>query len=185
VNLHRRAKTCPDSRALLVRRVLGQAWSLDQACAAAGVSRQTGSKWLKRSSIEGEAGLLDRSSRPHRSPRKLPEDREQLVVELRRNHRLTAQALAEPTGIPRSTAGRVLRRHRLSRARDLEPKPEIHRCEREAPGELIHLDIKRLGRIGGIGYRIQVSPNRPRRRLRCSAAAHCSGASNGSPRPRS
>lgn len=154
MNLHRRAKTCPESRALLVERVERQAWSLDQACAAAGVSRQTGCKWLKRFSIEGEVGLLDRSSRPHRSPRKLPEDREQLVVELRRKHRLTAQALAELTGIPRSTIGRVLRRHRLSRARDLEPKPEIHRYERKAPGELIHLDIKRLGRIGGVGHRI-------------------------------
>jgi transposase InsO family protein len=127
---------------------------MDQASRAAGVSRQTAWKWLKRFSREGEAGLLDRSSRPHRSPRRLAEDREELILELRRKHRLPAQALAELTGIPRSTLGRVLRRNRLSRARDLEPKPEIRRYERKAPGELIHLDIKKLGRIGGVGHRI-------------------------------
>jgi transposase InsO family protein len=127
---------------------------MGQASRAAGISRQTARKWLKRFSIEGEAGLLDRSSRPNRSPRKLTSSREQLVVELRRKHRLTALALAELTGIPRSTLGRVLRRHRLSRARDLEPRPVVVRYERQAPGELIHLDIKKLGRIDGVGHRI-------------------------------
>lgn len=127
---------------------------MDQASRAAGVSRQTARKWVKRFSIEGEAGLLDRSSRPRRSPRKLPESREQLLVHLRRQHRLTAFALAELTGIARSTVGRVLRRHHLSRVRDLEPKPKIVRYERQAPGELIHLDIKKLGRIQGVGHRI-------------------------------
>lgn len=155
MNIHRRAKTCPESRALLCRRVLGkEAWPLGQASRAAGVSRQTARKWVKRFLEEGEAGLLDRSSRPHRSPRKLSESREDLAVHLRRQHRLTAQALAELTGIPRSTLGRVLRRHKLSRARDLEPKPPVIRYERQAPGELIHLDIKKLGRIDGVGHRI-------------------------------
>ena len=154
MNVHRRAKTCPESRALLVRRVLEEAWSMDQASRAAGVSRQTARKWLQRFSTEGEAGLLDRSSRPHRSPRRLPEDREQLLLELRCKHWLTAQALAELTGIPRATVGRVLRRHRLSRSRDLEPKPVVVRYERQVPGELIHLDTKKLGRIDGVGHRI-------------------------------
>jgi transposase InsO family protein len=104
--------------------------------------------------MEGEDGLLDRPSRPHCSPRRLPEPREQLVVELRRQHRLPAVALAELTGISRSTIGRVLRRHRLSRTRDLEPKPPVVRYERKAPGELLHLDIKKLGRIDGVGHRI-------------------------------
>jgi transposase InsO family protein len=138
----------------LVKRVLEEAWSMDQASSAAGVSRQTAWKWLKRFSREGESGLLDRSSRPHRSPSRLPEPREQLVVELRRQHRLTAQALAELTKVSRATIGRVLRRHRLSRARDLEPKPPVVRYERKAPGELLHLDIKKLGRIEGVGHRI-------------------------------
>ena len=111
-------------------------------------------KWLKRFSREGESGLLDRSSRPHRSPSRLPEPREQLVVELRRQHRLTAQALAELTKVSRATIGRVLRRHRLSRARDLKQKPPVVRYERKAPGELLHLDIKKLGRIEGVGHRI-------------------------------
>jgi len=154
MNVHRRAKTCPESRALLVRRVLEQAWSMDQASAAAGVSRQTVRKWVLRFQLEGEAGLFDRSSRPRRQPRRLSACREDLVVQLRRQHRLTAQALADLTGIPRSTLGRVLRRHRLSRARDLEPKVPVIRYERQAPGELIHLDIKKLGRFGAVGHRI-------------------------------
>lgn len=133
---------------------------MDQASAAAGVSRQTARKWVRRFEAEAEAGLLDRSSRPHRSPRRLPESRETLLLELRRKHRLTAMALAELTHIPRATVGRVLRRHRLSRVRDLEPKPEIVRYERQAPGELIHLDIKKLGRIRGIGHRISGNPQR-------------------------
>ena len=158
MNLHRRAKTCPESRALLVRRVLREAWSMDQASAAAGVSRQTARKWVKRFESEAAVGLLDRSSRPQRSPRKLSECREALLLDLRRQHRLTAMALAELTRIPRATVGRVLRRHRLSRMRDLEPKPEIVRYEHQAPGELIHLDIKKLGRIRGIGHRITGNP---------------------------
>lgn len=154
MNVHRRARTFPESRALLVKRVFEEAWSVDQGPSAAGVSRQTVWKWLKRFSIEGEGGLLDRSSRPHRLPSQLPELREQLVVELRRKHRLPALALAELTGISRATIGRVLRRHRLSRARDLDPPPPAVRYERKAPGELLHLDIKKLGRIDGVGHRI-------------------------------
>ena len=127
---------------------------MDQASAAAGVSRQAARKWVRRFEAEAEAGLLDRSSRPRRSPRKLPESRESLLLELRRQYRLTALALAQLTGIPRATVGRVLRRNQLSRARDLEPKPEIVRYERQAPGELIHFDIKKLGRIRGLGHRI-------------------------------
>lgn len=154
MNVHSRAKTCPRSRALLVERVRNGGWSVKRAAAAAGISRQTAWKWLKRHAIEGAAGLNDRSSRPGCSPRKLTPEREQWVVELRRRHRLPAISLAELTRIPRSTIGRVLRRHRLSRARDLEPKLEIVRYERKAPGELIHLDIKKLGRIQGVGHRI-------------------------------
>jgi transposase InsO family protein len=154
MNLHRRAKTCPESRALLVRRVVEEAWPIGQASVAAGISRQTALKWLRRYAAEGEAGLLDRSSRPRRSPRRLSASREELVIHLRRQYRLPAQVLAELTGIPRSTLGRVLRRHRLSRAMDLEPKPAVHRYERQAPGELIHLDIKKLGKINGVGHRI-------------------------------
>ena len=127
---------------------------MGQASRAAGVSRQTARKWIRRFLEEGEAGLLDRSSRPHRSPRKLPLSREELAIRLRRQHRLTAQALAELTSIPRSTLGRVLRRHKLSRARDLEPKPPVIRYERQAPGELIHLDIKKLGRFDRAGHRV-------------------------------
>jgi transposase InsO family protein len=138
---------------------------MGQASRAAGVSRQTARKWIKRFLDEGEAGLLDRSSRPHRSPRRLPLSREELAIHLRRQHRLTAQALAELTGIPRSTLGRILRRHRLSRARDLEPKPPVIRYERQAPGELIHLDIKKLGRFDTAGHRAHGDRTRRNRRV--------------------
>jgi len=154
MNLHRRAKTCPQSRALLVQRVLKEAWTVDEASRAAGVSRQTAWKWRRRYLSEGEEGLLDRRSRPQRCPRKLPECRERLLIDLRREHRLTGIVLAQLTGIPRSTVGRVLRRHRLSRQRDLEPKPAVVRYERQAPGELIHLDIKKLARFEAIGHRV-------------------------------
>jgi transposase InsO family protein len=161
--VHSRAKTCPESRALLVRRVLQEGWSVDRASASAGVSRQTTRKWIKRFQSEGGVGLRDRSSRPFRQPHKLAASREELAVQLRRQHRLTAQALAELIGIPRSTLGRVLRRHRLSRARDLEPKVPVIRYERQAPGELIHLDIKKLGRIDGVGHRIHGDRTQRRR----------------------
>ena len=136
---------------------------MDRASSAAGVSRQTTHKWVKRFQCEGGAGLRDRSSRPFTQPRRLCATREELAVQLRRQHRLTAQALAELIGIPRSTLGRVLRRHRLSRARDLEPKVPVIRYERQAPGELIHLDIKKLGRIDGVGHRIHGDRTQRRR----------------------
>ena len=154
MNIHSRAKTCPESRALLVRRVRSEAWSMDQASAAVGVSVQTVRKWMRRYEAEGVAGLADRSSRPHRSPNRLAEDREHVIISLRKEYRLPAVVLAAELGISRSTVGRVLRRHGLSRAKDLEPRAPVVRYEHPAPGELIHLDIKKLGRIHGVGHRI-------------------------------
>ncbi len=169
VKLHSRAKTTPQSRALLVRRVLAEGWSRREAAQALGVSLRTAHKWIVRFRQEGEGGLRDRSSRPHRIPRRHRDSVAELVVALRREHRLSAVQLGHAVGLPRATVGRILRRHRLSRWRDLEPRLPARRYEHEHPGDLVHLDIKKLGRIDGVGHR--PSPGRrlgvcPRRRRR-------------------
>ncbi len=160
MNIHRRAKTTPESRALLIERVEAEGWSRRQAAEALGLSVRTVAKWLQRYRLEGEAGLLDRSSRPCRSPHRLPALQEQKVLDLRRKHRLCALALARSLGLSRATIGRILRRHGLSRLRDLEPPVPVVRYEREAPGDLLHLDIKKLGKIDGIGHRITGQRNK-------------------------
>jgi transposase InsO family protein len=149
MNVHSRARTNPYSRALIVKR---DAWSEDQA-SALGVSLRTGFKWKARYREEGPAGLLDRSSRPHRMPGKTASEAEELIVLLRRCG-LTAAEISRKLGLARSTVSAVLKRAGLSRLSDLEPIREVTRYERERPGELIHMDVKKLGRIRGIGHRI-------------------------------
>jgi transposase InsO family protein len=117
-------------------------------------------KWLGRYLAAGEAGLQDRSSRPQRSPRAITEATALTIVELRRR-RLTQAHIADYLGVSRSTVGRVLQRAGLSRWRDLEPTPPVLRYEREQPGELIHLDTKKLGRIERMGKRIPGSSHNP------------------------
>jgi hypothetical protein len=110
-------------------------------------------KWRDRHALDGAAGLLDRSSRPHRSPTRLAGHEEE-EIETLRHQRLTGPAIARRLGRPLSTIGVVLRRRGLGRLAALTPRPPVTRYEREQPGELIHLDIKKLGRIDGIGHRI-------------------------------
>ena len=152
MNLHSKARTCPASRALIAKRMLRGAWSEEQA-ATFGISSRTAFKWLSRYRSEGEAGLLDRSSRPHHSPRLTSAERQGLIVRLRRC-RLTGHQIAQRLRMPRSTVARVLKRAGLSQLRDLDPPEPVVRYERERPGELIHLDIKKLARIVKIGHRI-------------------------------
>lgn len=153
MNAHSRAKMTPSGRELLVRRVLQEGWPRRRAAEAGGVSVRTTSKWLSRYRQEGLEGLRDRSSRPNRSPRRTRESVVRRILDLRRK-RLTALALSETTGIPRSTIGRLLRRERLSRYRDLLPKEPVFRYEHPRPGDLLHMDTKKLGRVKGIGHRI-------------------------------
>jgi transposase InsO family protein len=153
MNLHSRARTCPASRALLVRRMTSAGWSADQAAAAAGVTPRTAFKWLRRYREEGEAGLLDRSSRPPVQSGKTSRERSDLIVLLRRS-RMTGRQIARRLRMPRSTVAAVLERAGLPRLRDLEPPTPVVRYERQRAGELIHLDIKKLGRIEKIGHRI-------------------------------
>jgi transposase InsO family protein len=120
---------------------------------AMGVSLTTLKKWLKRYREEGPNGLVDRTSRPQASPRQLPTATRTAIVTLRRERR-TGRFIARELGVSAASVSRVLRRVHLSRWRELEPAPPAVRYQRERPGELIHLDVKKLGRIKGLGHRI-------------------------------
>jgi transposase InsO family protein len=120
---------------------------------AMGVSLTTLKKWLRRYRTEGPAGLQNRSSRPRCSPRQLSAERVAQAIAMRQQRR-TGRFICQQLVISGASVSRILRRARLSRWRDLEPRPPVVRYEREHPGELLHLDTKKLGRINGIGHRI-------------------------------
>jgi len=153
---HRRAKLTPFGRLLLVQRVEEMGWAVAQAAEAVGVSRSTAGKWLRRYRQEGAAGLEDRSSRPRRCPHALPGQEIQRILQARHHLRVGPHRLAPALGRPRSTIYGVLRRHGLSRLRDWDrPSAVPVRYVRERPGELLHLDVKKLARIpAGGGHRI-------------------------------
>ena len=155
MKLHGNARTCPNSRRLLVERVLVEDWSVTAAAAAAGVSERTVWRWLARFRAEGEAGLLDRSSRPQRSPRQLPAARVEAIRSLRKL-RMTAAQIAEVLALALSTVSRWLKRIGLGKRSRLDPPEPPNRYERRHPGELVHVDIKTLGRISrlGAGHRV-------------------------------
>jgi transposase InsO family protein len=154
MRIHANARTCPNSRRLLVRRIEEEGWALTPAAEAAGVSGRTARKWLARWRAEGEGGLLDRSSAPRRSPTRLPADRLEAIEALRRL-RMTAAEIAEVLGMALSTVSRWLKRIGLGRRSALAPPEPPNRYERKRPGELIHVDVKKLGRIeGGAGKRV-------------------------------
>ena len=152
MDVHENARTTVHSRMLMVER-LRAGWSVAAVAAAHGVDPSTVRKWRARYAAEGAAGLRDRSSRPHCSPRRLAEAAETEIEALRRQ-RLTGPAIARRLGRPVSTVGAVLRRRGLGRLAALDPRVPVVRYERERPGELIHIDTKKLGRIQGVGHRI-------------------------------
>jgi transposase InsO family protein len=153
MELHANARTCPKSRRLLIERIEVHAWPLAAAAEAAGVSERTAAKWLARWRAEGETGLLDRSSAPRRRPTQLPDDRVRAIAALRRL-RMTAAEIAECLGMALSTVSRWLRRIGLGKRSRLEPQEPPNRYERKRAGELIHVDIKKLGRIQVPGHRM-------------------------------
>ena len=154
---HRRAKLTVLGRRLLVDRILVDGMAVAHAADMVGVSRQTAWKWLRRYEADGEAGLEDRSSRPAHSPRALAQTRVDVILAARHQHRLGPHRLAPIVGVPRSTIGDVLARHGLSRLRDQDGPTGIPvRYVRERPGELLHIDVKKLGRIpDGGGHRVR------------------------------
>ncbi len=152
MELHKNARTCPASRMLLVRRML-QGMSATSAAEAAGVSRRTAFKWKARYREAGEAALVDRSSRPHRMPRQAHPMRVEEILRLRQR-RYTGAQIGARVGLSSATVARILIRSGLSRLKNLDPKEPVIRYQRQRPGELIHVDIKKLGRIGRVGHRI-------------------------------
>jgi len=152
MRLHRNARTCPNSRVLIARRVLEEGWTLAAAAEAAGVSVVTGRKWVRRYA-EGDRALRDRSSRPKRTPSRTPDSLVVAIATLRRV-RMTASEIAEVLGLALSTVSRWLKRIGLGKRSRLEPPEPPNRYERRRPGELVHVDVKRLGRFGVAGKRM-------------------------------
>jgi transposase InsO family protein len=146
---------------LLVRRIREQGWRVQAAAAALGISRRTATKWLQRFAAGGERELHDRSSRPHRVSGRTPRVWEDMIVLLRRTG-MTGPQIARDLKRPRATVARVLRRAGLERLSKLQTPEPANRYQHRRPGDLLHLDVKKLGRISGFhGHRI--TGNRSRR----------------------
>ena len=153
MKLHANAALSLNQRRRMVGRVVEQGWSLTKAAEAAEVSERTCSKWVARYRAEGEAGLLDRSSAAHRIPHRTPADRVE-VLELLRRLRMTSTEIAECLGMALSTVSAVLKRIGLGKLSRLDPLEPANRYERRHAGELLHIDVKKLGRINGAGWRV-------------------------------
>ena len=153
MNIHQNAKLTPQSRADVVRRILDQGQTPKAVASAFGVCARTVRKWVARYRAEGADGLLDRSSCPHRSPRRIPATLISRITALRRL-RWTGAQIAATVGVAPATVSRVLRRQGLSRLSALDPPPPVQRYEHPCPGDLLHLDIKKLGRFRRPGHRV-------------------------------
>jgi transposase InsO family protein len=154
MRLHGNAELSLNKRRRLATRVQEDGWTLADAAAAAEVSARTARKWVHRYRNEGEPGLLDRSSRPHSSPNATPERRVQLIAQLRRCTRMTGAEIAEALAMPITTVQGILTRIGLGKLSRLDSE-QVVRYERSRPGELLHIDVKKLGRIqGGAGHRV-------------------------------
>ena len=145
MDIHKNARLTPILREELANKVLSQAVTLNSAAAEFKVTAKTAAKWVRRFQQQGRPGLQDRSSRPLRSPLRCPSEQVDLVERLRRQ-RWTGFRISLTIGRSRATVSRILRRLHLSRIRDLEPAAPIVRYEHAAPGDLLHLDIKKIGR---------------------------------------
>lgn len=160
---HRNARLTPRGRRLIIERVRMDGWPVAHAAKAMGISRQCDHRWLARWDAEGDAGLEDRSSRPHSSPRQTPPEVEDRVIDARRRLRQGPDLLGPMLGIPPRTVTRILRRRHVPRLSECDPltgemirssKTTTVRYERARPGELVHVDVKKLGRIPeGGGWR--------------------------------
>jgi transposase InsO family protein len=155
MKLHANAKTCPKSRRLLVDRVIDKRWSVTEAAIAAGVSDRTAYRWLRRWRDEGEPGLRDRSSAPRAIPAKTTPERVEAIAALRRL-RMTAVEISELLSMPLATVSAWLKRIGLGKRSRLEPPEPPNRYELARPGQLVHVDVKKLGRIShkGAGHRV-------------------------------
>jgi transposase InsO family protein len=153
MNIHKNARLTLARRIEMVRSIADRGLTPAEAAAEAGVSPPTARKWMGRFLASGEAGLRDSSSRPRRSPREISPSKALAIVELRRR-RLVHARIAQALGVSKSTVGRVLARAGLSKWRDLESSEPAVRYEHAHPGELIHIDTKKLGRIERMSHRV-------------------------------
>ena len=153
MDVHQNARLTPAGREVMVRRAVEGGQTPKALSAAVGVCPRTVRKWIGRFRAEGVAGLRDRSSRPHRLRKPAPPEIVARIEALRRQ-RWTGAQIARETGVSRATVFRILRRLGLNRLKALEPAEPVRRYERDRPGELIHIDIKKLGKIGSVGHRI-------------------------------
>lgn len=160
MNIHKNARLTLARRIEMVSGLVEGRLTPAEAAAEAGVSQPTARKWLGRFLAMGQAGLVDRSSRPRVSPRSIAPAKALAIVELRRR-RLIQARIAASVGVSKSTVGRVLARAGLSRLSDLEPSEPVVRYEHPHPGDLIHIDTKKLGRIERMGKRIPGSSHTP------------------------
>jgi len=143
MNSYSLAKTTPLCRWTIIKRVMIHRWPIDQVAQAAAVTVRTVYKWLRRFREEGFLGLFNRSSRPHHSPRRLPQAQVDAIT-TERHRKLVAVDIAQVLQLARSTVCLWLKRLGLARLKDLEPQPEVVRYEAEAPGDLLHFDVKKL-----------------------------------------
>ncbi len=153
MDIHENARLTPHSRAELVRRVLEDGQTRTAVAAAFGVCCKTVGKWVERFLAEGPQGLQDRSSRPHKLHRPTPEPIVRRIEALRRERR-TGQQIAAEVGVSPATVSRVLKRLGLNKLKALDPAEPVRRYERDKPGELLHIDIKKLGRFDRPGHRV-------------------------------
>lgn len=153
MNTHKRARLTFVRRLEMVRQMIDQGLTAPEVAAIHGVSAPTARKWFGRYLASGEAGLVDASSRPARSPRAIDASKALLIVELRRR-RLVQSRIARSVGVSESTVARVLARAGMSRLADLEPAEPVQRYEHPSPGDLLHLDTKKLGRIVRPSHRV-------------------------------
>lgn len=157
MDYHHHARLTIFGREQLAKSVVEGRLGLCAAAAECGLSRQTAAKWVRRYHELGVAGLADRSSRPHSSPRRISSELEARVEQLRRQ-RWTGIRISQTTGLSRATVSRILVRLRLNRVKMLEPVRPVVRYERSAAGDLLHVDIKKLARIHKPGHRITGNP---------------------------
>ena len=153
MNMHHNARLTPRGRELLVRRIVDDGLRAGEAAQACGVSVRTAYKWLARYRAEGWQGLFDRSSKPHRCPHQTLAERRNRIIELRRLRRTYRQS-SVAVGVAQSTVGRVLTRAGLNRLSLLEPARPANRYVYDHPGQLLHLDIKKLGQFNRPGHRV-------------------------------
>ncbi|MER8371051.1 IS481 family transposase, partial [Mesorhizobium sp. M1378] len=163
MNIHKNARLTPLRREEMALAVIEGGFSKAHAARAYGVSAKIVARWVERYKAEGRAGMADRSSRPTVMPGMTEQAVAERIVALRRQ-RLTGKHIAMEVGVSPATVSRVLKRAGLSRLRNLEPAEPIRRYEREKPGEMIHIDIKKLGRFSQVGHRITGDPQKGKSR---------------------